>query len=181
MKSLAIANHCGFLLGFIPSCFVGKLIAKIMTSRSTHNSQAAEFHAMNSAAVIKTLAVNSSLPSTGSSEPPATSQSLTLDQLSPAFLASIVTAVKQALAAEQLQASNLPATPAASFVTSLPKAGALGGVPGSSLSSGQLDAQASVLAASGVGFRLSLRLLPLPRPNIALILLYLHLSLHLLL
>ena len=98
MKSLAIANHCGFLLGFIASCFVGKLIAKIMTSRSTHNSRAAEFHAMNSAAVIKTLAVNSSLPSTGSSEPPATSQSLTLDQLSPAFLASIVTAVKQALA-----------------------------------------------------------------------------------
>lgn len=53
-------------------------------------------------------------------------------------------------------------TPAASSATSLPKAGALGGVPGSSLSSGQLDAQASVLAASGVGFRLSLRLLPLP-------------------
>ena len=181
MKSLAIANHCGFLLGFIASCFVGKLIAKIMTSRSTHNSQAAEFHATNSAAVIEILAVNSSLPSTSSSEPPATSQSLTLDQLSPAFLASIVTAVKQALAAEQLQASNLPVTPAASFATSLPKAGALGSVPCSSLSSGQLDAQASVLAASGVGFRLSLHLLPLPRPNVGLILLYLHLSLHLLL
>lgn len=181
MKSLATANHCGFLLGFIASCFVGKLIAKIMTSRSTHNSQAAEFHAMNSAAVIEILAVNSSFPSTSSSEPPATSQSLTLDQLSPAFLASIVTAVKQALAAEQLQASNLPVTPAASFATSLPKPGTLGGVPGSSLSSGQLDAQASVLAASGVGFRLSLRLLPLPRPNVCLILLYLHLSLHLLL
>ena len=115
MKSLAIANHCGFLLGFIPSCFEGKLIAKIMTSRSTHTSQAAEFHAMNSAAVIEILAVNSSLPTTSSSEPLATSQSLTLDQLSPAFLASIVTAVKQALAAEQLQAANLPATPAASF------------------------------------------------------------------
>ena len=71
MKSLAIANHCGFLLGFIASCFVGKLIAKIMTSRSTHNSQAAEFHAMNSAAVIEILAVNSSLPLTSSSEPPA--------------------------------------------------------------------------------------------------------------
>lgn len=101
MKSLAIANHCGFLLGFIPSCFEGKLIAKIMTSRSTHTSQAAEFHAMNSTAVIEILAVNSSLPTTSSSEPLATSQSLTLDQLSPAFLASIVTAVKQALAAEQ--------------------------------------------------------------------------------
>lgn len=37
-----------------------------------------------------------------------------------------------------------------------------------------------VLAASGVGFCLSLCLLPLPQPNIGLILLYLHLSLHLL-
>ncbi|CAH3176547.1 unnamed protein product [Porites lobata] len=118
---------------------------------------------MNSAAVIEILALNSCLPLTSSSEPPATtSQSLTLDQLSPAFLASIVTAVKQALAAEQLQTSNLPVMPAASFATSLPKAGALWGVPGFSLSSGQLDAQASVLAAFGVGFRLSLCLLPLP-------------------
>ena len=72
------------------------------------------------------------------------------DQPYPAFLASSVNAVKHALAAEQT--SNLPSTPATSFATSLPMAATLGGVPSSSLSLGQLDAQASGLAASGVGF-----------------------------
>ena len=72
------------------------------------------------------------------------------DQPYPAFLASAVNAVKHALAAEQT--SNLPSTPATSFATSLPMAATLGGVPSSSLSLGQLDAQASGLAASGVGF-----------------------------
>lgn len=55
-----------------------------------------------------------------------------------------------ALAAEQT--SNLPSTPATSFATSLPMTATLGGVPSPSLSLGQLDAQASGLAASGVGF-----------------------------
>ena len=72
------------------------------------------------------------------------------DQPYPAFLASAVNAVKHALAAEQT--SNLPSTPATSFATSLPMAATLGGVPSSSLSLAQLDAQASGLAASGVGF-----------------------------
>ena len=72
---------------------------------------------------------------------------------SPAFLAAVVTAVKQALTAEQT--SNLPSTPATSFASNVPMAASLGGVPGScssSSSTGQLDAQASSLAASGVGF-----------------------------
>ena len=72
------------------------------------------------------------------------------DQPYPAFLASAVNAVKHALAAEQT--SNLPSTPATSFATSLPMAATLGGVPSSSLSLRELDAQASGLAASGVGF-----------------------------
>ena len=110
----------------LPFVFMGKLIAMIMMSRSKCNSQVAAFHAMISPPDIETLAANSSLPSTSSSEPPATSHSLTLDQPCPAFLASVVSAVKQALAAERLQASNLPKTPAASFATSLPKAAALG-------------------------------------------------------
>ena len=67
------------------------------------------------------------------------------DQPYPAFLASAVNAVKHALAAEQT--SNLPSTPATSFATSLPMAATLGGVPSSSLSLGELDAQASGLAA----------------------------------
>ena len=79
MKSLAIANHCRFLFGFIAPCFAGKLTAKIMTSRSMENSQAVAFHAMISPADINTSAANSSLPSTSSPEPPATSQSPTLD------------------------------------------------------------------------------------------------------
>ena len=67
------------------------------------------------------------------------------DQPYPAFLASAVNAVKHALAAEQT--SNLPSTPATSFATSLPMAATLGGVPSSSLSLRELDAQASGLAA----------------------------------
>ena len=126
-----------------------------MTSRPTRNSQAAAFDAMISPAESNpsSSAANSSLPSTGSADPSATSQSPMSDQPSPAFLAAVVSAVKQALAAEQT--SNLPSTPATSFASSVPMAASPGGVPGSSSSSsstGQLDAQASSLAASGVGF-----------------------------
>ena len=91
---------------------------------------------------------NSSLPRTSTSDPRAPSTSPTSDQPSPAFMASVISAVKQALVAKQ--ASNLPATPAATSAVSVPMAATLGGVPGSSY--GQLDAQASVFAASGVGF-----------------------------
>ena len=65
-------------------------------------------------------------------------------------MASVVSAVKQTLAAEK--ALNLHVTPAASFATSLLMAAKLGGGPGSSLSSGRLDAQASVLAATSASF-----------------------------
>ena len=124
-----------------------------MTSRPTHNSQAAAFDAMISPVESNpsSSAANSSLPSTGSADPSATSQSPMLDQPSPAFLAAVVSAVKQALAAEQTP--SLPSTPATSFVSSVPMAASLGGVPGSCSSyTGQLDAQASSLAASGIGF-----------------------------
>ncbi|CAH3024033.1 unnamed protein product [Porites evermanni] len=125
-----------------------------MTSRPTR-SQAAAFDAMISPAESNpsSSAANSSLPSPGSADPSATSQSPMSDQPSPAFLAAVVSAVKQALAAEQT--SNLPSTPATSFALSVPMAASPGGVPGScssSSSTGQLDAQASSLAASGVGF-----------------------------
>ena len=128
-----------------------------MMSRPTRNSQAAAFDATISPVESNTSssAAHSSLPSTGSADPSATSQSPMSDQPSPAFLAAVVSAVKQALAAEQT--SNLPSTPATSFASSVPMVASLGGIPGSSSSSsssstGQLDAQASSLAASGVGF-----------------------------
>ena len=72
---------------------------------------------------------------------PSTSEAKSSDQPSPAFLASVVNAVKQAVMAKQ--ASNLPFTSS----TNLP-----GGVAPSSLSSGQLDKQVLTLAVLGVGF-----------------------------
>ena len=76
------------------------------------------------------------------------------DVPSPAFLTSVVAAVKQALAAEQTatsgQASGSPSTSVA---------GAIGGVPSTLASSHQsLQHQASAFAASGVGFP------PVPAP-----------------
>ena len=117
-----------------------------MTSRSTRNSQEA---------ALDTEIFPPSSEQNGSTPPPtvvpSTSQAAqTPDQPSPAFLASVISAVRQALAAEQ--ASHLPATPPASSATSVPEAPMPGGVPPSSLSSGQLDAQVSALAACGVGF-----------------------------
>ena len=58
----------------------------------------------------------------------------------------------------------------------------LGGVPGSSLSSGQLDLMTNLQLWQpwALAFCLSLWLLPLPRSKVGLILFYLHLSLHLL-
>jgi len=127
-----------------------------MTTRSTHNSQEAALTAIVSVAETTRPCSNGenqeNVPRSGNHTPvvPSTSQAQPADQPSPAFLASVVNAVKQALAAEE--ASNLPLTPAASSTTSVPEAAMLGGVPPSSLSSGQLDAQVSALAASGVGF-----------------------------
>ena len=124
-----------------------------MTSRPTHNSQAAAFDAMISPVESNpsSSVANSSLPSTGSADPSAMSQSLMLDQPSPAFLAAVVGTVKQALVAEQTP--SLPSTPATSFASSVPMVASLGGVPGSCSSyTGRLDAQASSLAASGIGF-----------------------------
>ena len=72
-----------------------------------------------------------------------------------------------------LQASNLPATPAASFATSWLMKAMLGGVLASSLPKLQF------WQPQALTFRLSLRLLPLPWSKVGLILFYLRLSLHL--
>ena len=115
-----------------------------MMARSTRNSQAVAFDAIVSLPqTTRPCSNDANVPrsSTQMLVVPSTSQAQSSDQPSPAFLASIVNAVKQALAAKQ--ASNLPFTSS----TSVP-----GGVPPSSLSSGLLDAQVPALAASGVGF-----------------------------
>ena len=101
IKRFAIANHCGFLLGLLlavlPFACCEKAFCYDMTSRPTRNSQAAAFDAMISPVESNpsSSAENSSLPSTGSADPSATSQSPMSDQPSPAFLAAVVSAVKQ--------------------------------------------------------------------------------------
>ena len=97
----------------------------------------------------------------------------TLDKPPPTFLASVVSAVKQALAAEQLLALNLLATPATSFATSWPMTAMLGGVLASSMP------KLHFWQPRALAFHLSLRLLPLPQSKVGLILFYLSLSLHL--
>ena len=121
-----IADSCSVYCIFLPFVYRGKAFCYDMKSRPTRNSQVAAFDAMISPVEsnLSSLAVNSSLPSTGSADPYATSQSPMSDQPSPAFLAAVVTVVKQALAAEET--SNLPSTPATSFASSLPMVASLG-------------------------------------------------------
>ena len=125
-----------------------RIVYKIMTSRSTRNSQEAAFDAEIRPPLTEQN--GSTPPPPVVPDPPSTSQAAQPpDQPSPAFLASVISAVRQALAAEQ--ASIQPAMPPSSSSTNVPEAPVPGGVPPSSLS-GQLDAQVSALAASGVGF-----------------------------
>lgn len=73
------------------------------------------------------------------------------DQPSPAFLATVVNAVRQALSAKQtssLSASNSLARMSVTFNS--------GGVPAQPTSLSQLDSQTLSLASSGVGFSPSL-------------------------
>ena len=151
--SRIIADSCLFVAFVLFQELLSIIVYTIMTARSTRNSQAAAFDAIVSVAETTRPRPNdANLPPSTSQTPvvPSTSQAQPADQPSPAFLASVINAVKQALAAEQ--ASNLPLTPPVSSSTSVPEAAMPGGVPPSSLSSGQLDAQVSALAASGVGF-----------------------------
>ena len=141
--SRIIADSC-LLVAFVLLRELLFSVHTIMTARSTRNSQAAAFDAIVSVPETnRPRSSDANVPRSSTQTPvvPSTSQAPPSDQPSPAFLASVVNAVKQALAAEQ--ASNLPVTSSMSVP---------GGVPPSSLSSGQLDAQVSALAASGVDF-----------------------------
>ena len=115
----------------------------IMSLRSTNNTLAAGLDAGSSQSRPDDLPVLSAdfPPAPAINDVQSSSiQAGVQDVPSPAFLASVVAAVKQALAAEQ--SSSVQASPSVS--------GAIGGVPASFASS--LPLQASALAASGEGF-----------------------------
>ena len=154
-----LADRFGSFLPFatvsrLPCFFAGTCsFVNIMSQRTTNNSLAAgldatfqgsldehELPASSNAAIVP-----SSMASDATS---SLHQASSSDVPSLAFLASVISAVKQALAAEQptnsVQASSYSHT-------SVP--GAIGGVPATFTSSQQsLQGQASAFAASGVGF-----------------------------
>ncbi len=123
------------------------------TTRGTNNRVAAGLPLQTSnASDLPASSVNSLLanvPRTSSAIVPGSSAipASAPDVPSPAFLASVVTAVREALAAEQaVTSSSLQAPVQPSSV-----AGAIGGVP-PTFSDQSLQSQASMLAASGLGF-----------------------------
>ena len=97
-----------------------------------------------------------------------------LDQPSPAFLAAVVSAVKQALAAEQTP--SLPSTLATSFASSVPMAASLVRVR---LILANSIPKPQAWQPLALVFHWYHRLFPLPRSKVGLILLYLLLLLHL--
>ena len=120
------------------------LLTSKMFLRSTNNSLAASLDAASPPSLSEELPPSMSAnaevlrPSCTDASSSSHQASGQADVPSPTFLASVVAAVKQALAAEQASMN----TPASSSVA--------GGVPASLSSS--LQFQASALAASGVGF-----------------------------
>ena len=120
------------------------------TTRATNNSLADDLDTSpQSPSAELPVSLNAAIvPPSSASDPPSSSNPAgALDVPSPAFLASVVAAFKQALApdrsAQSIQTFTCP--------TSV--AGAIGGVPATFAPSQQsLQSQASFFAASGVGF-----------------------------
>ena len=185
IKRFALANHCRFLLGlllFFPLSVARKHSAMIWRQGQHVTAKQAAFDAMISPVEsnLSTSAANSSLPSTDSADPSATSQSPMSDQPSPAFLAAVVSAVKQALAAEQT--SNLPSTPSLVLLQACqwrPRSGAFLVRVRLSLPLANSMPKPQAWQPLALVFRRSHRLFPLPRSKVGLILLYLLLLLHL--
>ena len=144
-----LADHCRSPVCFVLANLCGFLLGKyfMMSSCSTRNSQSAALVALSiavlaepsCASVIADPAANPPGPSTAAPHAVA-AVAVQQDQLSPAFLATVVQAVKDALAAERapacsvLSASSQPST-----------ATMLGGVPVS------LSDLASAFLTSGTG------------------------------
>ena len=123
----------------------------MMSSRSTRNSQSAALDALSiavstepsCASVIADLAVNPPGPSAAAPDAVA-AVAVQQDQPSPAFLATVVQAVKDALAADRAPARSVPSA------SSQPStATTLGGIP---VSLSNFASQASAFFTSGTGF-----------------------------
>ena len=183
-KRFALANHCRFLLGlllFFPLSVARKHSAMIWRRGQHVTAKQAAFDAMISPVESNpsTSAANSSLPSTDSADPSATSQSPMSDQPSPTFLAAVVSAVKQALAAEQT--SNLPSTPSLVLLQACqwrPRSGAFLVRVRLSLPLANSMPKPQAWQPLALVFRRSHRLFPLPQSKLGPILLYLLLLLH---
>ena len=148
-----IADRCGS-----PSCFVlanlcGFLLGKyfMISSRSTRNNQSAALDALSiavstepsCASVLADPAANPPGPSAAAPRAVA-AVAVQQDQPSPAFLATVVQALKDALAADRAPVHSVPSA------SSQPsKQTTLGGVP---LSSSNLASQASAFLTSGTCF-----------------------------
>ena len=101
--SRIIADSCLFVAFVLFQKLLFILVYTIMTARSTRNSQAAAFDTIVSVAeTTRPRSNDANLPRSTSQTPvvPSTCQGQPADQPSPAFLASVVNAVKQALTAE---------------------------------------------------------------------------------
>ena len=133
-----LANLGGFLLGK----------SFIMSSRSTRNSQSAALDALftavsaepSCASVIANPVANPPGPSIAAS-PAVAAVAVPQDQPSPAFLATVVQAVKDALAANRTPARSVPNASSQPSTTTM-----LGSVP---VSSSNLASQASAFLTSG--------------------------------
>ena len=122
----------------------------MMSSRSTRNSQSAALDAVSiavlaepsCASVIADPAANPPGPSATASHA-VTAVAVQQDQPSPAFLPTVVQAVKDALAANRVPACSIPSASSQPSTATM-----LGGVP---VSSSNLASQASAFLTSGTG------------------------------
>ena len=146
------ADRCGSPCCFVLANLGGFLLGKsfIMSSRSTCNIQSAALDALSTAvsaepscaSAIADPAANPPGPSVAAS-PAVAAVAVPQDQPSPAFLATVVQAVKDALAADRAPARSVPNASSQPSTTTM-----LGGVP---VSSSNLASQASAFLTSGTG------------------------------
>ena len=143
-----LADRCGSPCCFVLANLGGFLLGKsfIMSSRSTRNSQSAALDALSAepscASAIADPAANPPGPSVAAS-PAVAAVAVPQDQPSPAFLATVVQAVKDALAADRAPTRSVPNASSQPSTTTM-----LGGVP---VSSSNLASQASAFLTSGTG------------------------------
>ena len=146
-----LADRCRSLICFVLANLCGFLLGKyfMMSSRSTRNSQSAALDALSIAvsaepswaSVIADPAANPPGPSAAA--PAVAAVAVQQDQPSPAFLATVVQAVKDALAAARAPARSVPSASSQPLTATM-----LGGIP---VSSSNLVSQALAFLTSGTG------------------------------